>query len=196
MAWTYLLMASGFEILFPLGLKYAEGFTRLGWSVLTVAAGVTSFLILSQALRTLPVGTGYAVWTGIGACRRHHPRHLPLSRTARRGPPCLHRVDYQRHRRPTTDVGHQGLNGNPTITCSRTVQRSRSTPPIPATPPPTSTITKARKVWRRAHGLRCAWRRCQQTGRRADSSTKMAHCRGRARGRGALTIHATMAEKS
>lgn len=67
MAWTYLLMASGFEILFALGLKYAEGFTRLGWSVLTVAAGVASFLILSQALKTLPVGTGYAMWTGIGA---------------------------------------------------------------------------------------------------------------------------------
>jgi quaternary ammonium compound-resistance protein SugE len=67
MAWTYLLIASGFEILFALGLKYADGFTRLGWSVLTVAAGVASFLILSQALRTLPVGTGYAVWTGVGA---------------------------------------------------------------------------------------------------------------------------------
>ena len=67
MAWTYLLIASGFEILFALGLKYADGFTRLGWSMLTVAAGVISFLILSQALRTLPVGTGYAVWTGIGA---------------------------------------------------------------------------------------------------------------------------------
>jgi quaternary ammonium compound-resistance protein SugE len=67
MAWTYLLIASGFEILFALSLKYADGFTRLGWSVLTVAAGVISFLILSQALRTLPVGTGYAVWTGIGA---------------------------------------------------------------------------------------------------------------------------------
>jgi quaternary ammonium compound-resistance protein SugE len=67
MAWTYLLIASSFEILFALGLKYADGFTRLGWSMLTVAAGVISFLILSQALRTLPVGTGYAVWTGIGA---------------------------------------------------------------------------------------------------------------------------------
>jgi quaternary ammonium compound-resistance protein SugE len=67
MAWTCLLIASGFEILFALGLKYADGFTRLGWSVLTVAAGVASFLILSQALRTLPVGTGYAVWTGVGA---------------------------------------------------------------------------------------------------------------------------------
>jgi quaternary ammonium compound-resistance protein SugE len=67
MAWTYLLIGSGFEILFALGLKYADGFTRLGWSVLTVAAGVASFLILSQALRTLPVGTAYAVWTGVGA---------------------------------------------------------------------------------------------------------------------------------
>jgi quaternary ammonium compound-resistance protein SugE len=67
MAWTYLSIASGFEILFALGLKYADGFTRLGWSVLTVAAGVASFLILSQALRTLPVGTAYAVWTGVGA---------------------------------------------------------------------------------------------------------------------------------
>jgi quaternary ammonium compound-resistance protein SugE len=67
MAWTYLLIASGIEILFALGLKYADGFTRLGWSVLTVAAGVASFLILSQALRTLPVGTAYAVWTGVGA---------------------------------------------------------------------------------------------------------------------------------
>jgi len=67
MAWIYLLIASGFEIMFALGLKYAEGFMRLGWSVLTVAAGVASFLILSQALKTLPVGTGYAMWTGIGA---------------------------------------------------------------------------------------------------------------------------------
>ena len=67
MAWTYVLLASGFEILFALGLKYTEGFTRLGWSMLTVGAGVTNFLILSQALKTLPVGTGYAMWTGIGA---------------------------------------------------------------------------------------------------------------------------------
>jgi quaternary ammonium compound-resistance protein SugE len=67
MAWTYVLMASGFEILFALGLKYTEGFTRLGWSALTVGAGVASFLILSQALKTLPVGTGFAMWTGIGA---------------------------------------------------------------------------------------------------------------------------------
>jgi quaternary ammonium compound-resistance protein SugE len=67
MAWTYLLIASGFEIGFALGLKSTEGFTRLVPSVLTVAAGTASFLILSQALKTLPVGTGYAMWTGIGA---------------------------------------------------------------------------------------------------------------------------------
>jgi quaternary ammonium compound-resistance protein SugE len=67
MAWIYVLVASGFEILFALGLKYTEGFTRLGWSVLTVGAGVASVLILSQAFKTLPVGTGYAMWTGIGA---------------------------------------------------------------------------------------------------------------------------------
>jgi quaternary ammonium compound-resistance protein SugE len=67
MAWTYILIASGFEILFALGLKYTDGFTRLGPSLLTVVAGVASFLILSQSLKTLPVGTGYAMWTGIGA---------------------------------------------------------------------------------------------------------------------------------
>jgi quaternary ammonium compound-resistance protein SugE len=67
MAWTYLLIASGFESLFALGLKYTNGFTRLGPSVLTAAAGVASFLILSQSLKTLPVGTRYAMWIGIGA---------------------------------------------------------------------------------------------------------------------------------
>lgn len=67
MAWTYLLIASCFEIVFALGLKYTEGFTRLVPSVLTVVAGVASFLILSQSLKTLAVGAGYAAWTGIGA---------------------------------------------------------------------------------------------------------------------------------
>jgi quaternary ammonium compound-resistance protein SugE len=67
MAWIYIVVASCFETLFALGLKYTEGFTRLVPSVLTVAAGTASFLILSQSLKTLPVGTGYAMWTGIGA---------------------------------------------------------------------------------------------------------------------------------
>ena len=67
MAWTWLVIASVFEIMFALALKYTEGFTRLVPSVVAVVAGVASVLILSQALKTLPVGTGYAAWTGIGA---------------------------------------------------------------------------------------------------------------------------------
>lgn len=67
MAWIYLFIASIFEIMFALGLKYTEGFSRLVPSLLTVATGTASVLILSQSLKTLPVGTGYAMWTGIGA---------------------------------------------------------------------------------------------------------------------------------
>lgn len=66
-AWTILLAASAFEVVFALGLKSTHGFTRLWPSVLTVVAGVASFVLLSHALRALPVGTGYAAWTGIGA---------------------------------------------------------------------------------------------------------------------------------
>ncbi len=67
MAWTYLLIASCFEIVFALGLKSTQGFTRLVPSIVTAVAGVASVLILSQSLKMLPVGTGYAAWTGIGA---------------------------------------------------------------------------------------------------------------------------------
>ena len=67
MAWTYLLIASCFEIVFALGLKSTQGFTRVVPSIVTVVAGVASVLILSQSLKMLPVGTGYAAWTGIGA---------------------------------------------------------------------------------------------------------------------------------
>ncbi len=67
MAWVYLLIAGLFETGWAIGLKYTEGFSRLWPSLLTLAAMVISFLFLSLALKTLPVGTGYAVWTGIGA---------------------------------------------------------------------------------------------------------------------------------
>ncbi|KRG42182.1 molecular chaperone [Stenotrophomonas pictorum JCM 9942] len=67
MPWIYLLLAGVFEIGFALGLKYSEGFTRLWPSVLTVVLAAISLWLLTQALRTIPVGTGYAVWTGIGA---------------------------------------------------------------------------------------------------------------------------------
>ena len=67
MAWTYLFIAGLLEVVWAIGLKYTEGFTRPWPSVLTAGAMVASFYFLAQALKTLPVGTGYAVWTGIGA---------------------------------------------------------------------------------------------------------------------------------
>lgn len=67
MAWVYLFLAGLFETGWAIGLKYTEGFTRLVPSALTVAAMGISFWLLSTALRTLPVGSAYAVWTGIGA---------------------------------------------------------------------------------------------------------------------------------
>ncbi|MEA2446282.1 MAG: quaternary ammonium compound-resistance protein SugE [Thermoleophilales bacterium] len=67
MSWLYLLLAGLLEIVWAIGLKYTEGFTRLVPSVITVAAMVASVGFLALALRTIPVGTGYAVWTGIGA---------------------------------------------------------------------------------------------------------------------------------
>lgn len=66
MAWTYLMLAGLFEIGWAIGLKYTEGFTRLVPSALTVVSMVISVVLLGLALKTLPVGTGYAVWTGIG----------------------------------------------------------------------------------------------------------------------------------
>ena len=67
MAWLYLLVAGLLEVAWAVGLKYAEGFTRLWPSVWTGAALVLSMVLLAAAVRTLPLGTAYAVWTGIGA---------------------------------------------------------------------------------------------------------------------------------
>jgi quaternary ammonium compound-resistance protein SugE len=66
LAWVLLSVAGLFEVGWAIGLKYTEGFTRLVPSVLTIASMAVSMLLLGLALRTLPVGTAYAVWTGIG----------------------------------------------------------------------------------------------------------------------------------
>lgn len=66
MAWLLLFCAGLFEVGWAIGLKYTEGFTRLGPTLLTVASMVASLWLLGLALKTLPIGTGYAVWTGIG----------------------------------------------------------------------------------------------------------------------------------
>ena len=69
MAWTYLTVAGLFEIGWAIGLKYTDGFTRLLPSLWTIASMILSIVLLGLALKTLPVGTAYAVWTGIGAVR-------------------------------------------------------------------------------------------------------------------------------
>ena len=67
MAWIWLTLAGLLEIVWAVGLKYTAGFTRLLPSVITGAAMVASVYFLALAVRTIPIGTGYAVWTGIGA---------------------------------------------------------------------------------------------------------------------------------
>lgn len=67
MAWVLLIVAGLLETGWAIGLKYTEGFTKFWPSVLTIAAIIVSMFMLSVAARTLPIGTAYAVWVGIGA---------------------------------------------------------------------------------------------------------------------------------
>lgn len=66
MAWILLVLAGFFEIVWVVGLKYTESFTKLVPSAITIAAMLVSFWLLSFSLRTLPLGISYAIWTGIG----------------------------------------------------------------------------------------------------------------------------------
>ena len=67
MAWIYLFIAGLLEIAWAVGLKYTDGFSRFWPSAWTIVTSIASILFLAQALKTIPLGTGYAVWTGIGA---------------------------------------------------------------------------------------------------------------------------------
>jgi quaternary ammonium compound-resistance protein SugE len=67
MAWAYLLLAGTFEVGFASTLKLTDGFTRLWPTLIFLACAIISFLLLAKAAQTLPIGTAYAVWTGIGA---------------------------------------------------------------------------------------------------------------------------------
>ena len=67
MSWIYLFIAGGFEIVWAIGLKYTQGFTRPLPSIIRIAGMIVSFYFLSLATKTLPIGTSYTVWTGIGA---------------------------------------------------------------------------------------------------------------------------------
>lgn len=66
MAWIYLIIAGIFEIVWSMGLKYSHGFTKLVPSLITIGGMVVSFYLLALATKLLPIGTAYAVWTGIG----------------------------------------------------------------------------------------------------------------------------------
>ena len=66
-AWWMLALAGVLEVVWAVGLKYSDGFRKPGPTAFTVVAMIASFYFLAQALKTLPVGTGYAIWTGIGA---------------------------------------------------------------------------------------------------------------------------------
>ena len=65
-AWIYLLIAGVFEVAWTVWMKYSDGFTKPAQSAFTIALMIVSFLFLAQALKTIPIGTAYAVWTGIG----------------------------------------------------------------------------------------------------------------------------------
>jgi quaternary ammonium compound-resistance protein SugE len=67
MPWIYILIASIFEISWAVGLKYSDGFTNLYATIFTIVTMLLSFIFLSQGVKELPIGTAYAVWTGIGA---------------------------------------------------------------------------------------------------------------------------------
>ena len=67
MAWVYLVVAGLFEIVWAFTMKLSEGFTKVGYSAITIVAMIISFALLSISMRSLPLGTAYTIWTGIGA---------------------------------------------------------------------------------------------------------------------------------
>jgi len=67
MAWMFLLLAGLLEVLWAFTMKLSQGFTRVGPSIVTIVAVTVSFALLSISMRTLPLGTAYTIWTGIGA---------------------------------------------------------------------------------------------------------------------------------
>ena len=67
MAWCYLFLAGTFEMFWAVGMKLSHGFSHLGWTAFTAVTMALSVWLLALAMRTLPLGTAYAIWTGIGA---------------------------------------------------------------------------------------------------------------------------------
>lgn len=89
MAWILLLVAGLLEVGWSIGMKYTDGFTRLVPSVLTGAGIIASMVLLSYAAKSLPIGTAYGVWVGIGAAERGGTGHARPRRTGDRRPHLL-----------------------------------------------------------------------------------------------------------
>jgi quaternary ammonium compound-resistance protein SugE len=67
MDWVLLMMSGVFEVVWSISMKYSDGLTRIAPSLITLLASICSFLLLAHALKTVPIGTAYAVWAGVGA---------------------------------------------------------------------------------------------------------------------------------
>ena len=105
MAWVLLVVAGLLEVGWSIGMKFTDGFTRLWPSVFTGAGIVASMVLLSYAAKTLPIGTAYGVWVGIGAAGAAVARHAGARRAGDRGPDLLHRAAARRRRGAEGDVG-------------------------------------------------------------------------------------------
>ena len=97
MAWVFLTLAGLSEIGWTVGLKYTAGFTRLVPTTLTVVSMVASLGFLGLALKTLPLGTAYAVWTGVGTLGTAILGDHPVWRGSECSAARLHRPDRRRH---------------------------------------------------------------------------------------------------
>ena len=104
MAWIILFFAGLSEIGWAVGLKYTEGFTRLVPSALTISCMIVSILLLGLALKTLPLGTAYAIWTGIGTIGTALLGITLFGEIRKRAAPRLHRADRCRDRRAEAGV--------------------------------------------------------------------------------------------
>ena len=120
MAWVFLFLAGLFEIGWAMGLKQTEGFTRLVPSLVTAGCMIVSLGLLGLALRSLPLGTAYAIWTGIGTVGTVVVGHDDLRRTRQRAAAWLHNPHRGRDRRAEAGAGFMiGLRNLPLHT-SRT----------------------------------------------------------------------------
>lgn len=89
MSWIILLIAGLLEVVWAVGLKYTHGFSRLTPSIITITAMVISMALLSWAMKTLPVGTAYAIWNGVRHLDRHRRRRGGNHRYPSAGRVCL-----------------------------------------------------------------------------------------------------------